>query len=110
MAYKSFLLLITTWVFLNWLAVQQNATTENMTAKSEDSIAPNILEGTELALSDNLSLVDENEKEIIEHPDEITKSAQIGVQKAEAAALVWSKTAVYAIYVWSVQLAKFWAT
>ena len=34
------------------------------------------------------------------NPDEVTKEAQIGVQKAEAAALVWSKKAVYMIYAW----------
>ncbi|KAJ5631994.1 MFS general substrate transporter [Penicillium lividum] len=34
------------------------------------------------------------------HPDEVTKEAQIGVQKAEAAAIVWSKKAVYIIYGW----------
>jgi hypothetical protein len=51
-------------------------------------------------MSDKLSLADTNEKEIVEHPDEITQSAQIEVQKAEAAALVWSKPAVYVIYTW----------
>ncbi|KAJ5580338.1 uncharacterized protein N7459_006323 [Penicillium hispanicum] len=34
------------------------------------------------------------------HPDEITKEAQFGVQKAEAVALVWGKKAVYATYAW----------
>ncbi|KAJ5893195.1 hypothetical protein N7504_009886 [Penicillium tannophilum] len=32
--------------------------------------------------------------------DEVTKEAQMGVQKAEAAALMWSKKAVYMIYAW----------
>ncbi|KKK20503.1 hypothetical protein P175DRAFT_0547559 [Aspergillus ochraceoroseus IBT 24754] len=50
--------------------------------------------------SDTLSLVEENEKEVIQHPNEITQDAQMGVQKAEAAALVWSKTAVYGIFAW----------
>jgi len=50
--------------------------------------------------SDSLDLLDKNEKDIREHPDEITASAQPGIQKAEAAALVWSKKAVYATYAW----------
>ena len=47
-----------------------------------------------------LSLEAQNEKEIEAHPDQVTKDAQLGVQKAEAAALVWSKKAVYATYAW----------
>lgn len=50
--------------------------------------------------SDSLDLVDRNEKEIRENPDQITGHAQPGVQKAEAVALVWSRGAVYAIYAW----------
>lgn len=46
------------------------------------------------------SLEQQNEKEIMQHPDEVTASAQLGVKKAEAAALVWSKKAVYATYAW----------
>lgn len=46
------------------------------------------------------SLEAENEKSIEAHPDEVTAQAQIGVQKAEAAALVWSKKAVYLTYAW----------
>lgn len=40
--------------------------------------------------------VRENEK----HPNQPTHEASIGVQKAEAAALVWSKKAVYCVYAW----------
>lgn len=47
-----------------------------------------------------LSLEAQNEKEVEAHPDEVTKDAQLGVQKVEAAALVWSKQAVYATYAW----------
>jgi antitoxin component of MazEF toxin-antitoxin module len=50
--------------------------------------------------SDTLSLEAQNEKEIHAHPDEITENADLGVKKAEAAALVWSKKAVYATYAW----------
>lgn len=48
----------------------------------------------------NLSLAAKEDKEVREHPNEITKDADLGVQKAEAAALVWSKTTVYCIYAW----------
>lgn len=50
--------------------------------------------------SSRASLEQRNEKEIIEHPNEVTQNAQKGVQKAEATALVWSKTALYAISAW----------
>lgn len=50
--------------------------------------------------SDTLSLEARNEKEIEKHPDQVTATAEIGVQKAEAAALVWPKGAVYAVYAW----------
>ncbi|KAL3475216.1 major facilitator superfamily domain-containing protein [Aspergillus californicus] len=41
-----------------------------------------------------------NEKEIEQNPDKVTEDAHIGVQKAEAAAMVWSKSAVYGTYAW----------
>ncbi|KKK14577.1 hypothetical protein P175DRAFT_0467839 [Aspergillus ochraceoroseus IBT 24754] len=50
-------------------------------------------------LSD-LSLFARNEKEVQEHPDQVTADAHVGVQKAEASAMVWSKKAVYATYAW----------
>ncbi|KAK5132397.1 Siderochrome iron transporter 2 [Meristemomyces frigidus] len=50
--------------------------------------------------SDTLSLEARNEKEVQAHPDQVTRDAELGVQKAEAAALVWSKKAVYATYAW----------
>lgn len=50
--------------------------------------------------TDTLSLEEKNEKEVIENPDRITNTAQLGVKKAEAAALVWPKWAVYATYGW----------
>jgi hypothetical protein len=46
--------------------------------------------------SDRLSLEERNEKEVQQHPEEITHDAQAGQQKAEAVALVWSKPALYA--------------
>lgn len=52
------------------------------------------------AASDTVSLEEKSERETLERPNEITQDAQIGVQKAEATALVWSKTALYATYAW----------
>jgi len=48
--------------------------------------------------SDTLSLEARNEKEVQTHPDQVTQSAELGVQKAEAAALVWGKKTVWATY------------
>ncbi|PKS08493.1 hypothetical protein jhhlp_004877 [Lomentospora prolificans] len=42
------------------------------------------------------------EKEIHTHPTEVTEGATLGVAKAEAAALVWSKYVVWAVYAWYV--------
>ncbi|PYH93105.1 MFS general substrate transporter [Aspergillus ellipticus CBS 707.79] len=58
----------------------------------EDSTAQN-----EETPCDNL---DRAEKEAQLHPEEVSKEAPVGVQKAEAAALVWSKKAIYGTYAW----------
>ncbi|KAL4880521.1 major facilitator superfamily domain-containing protein [Aspergillus karnatakaensis] len=50
--------------------------------------------------SSDLDLFARNEKEIEQNPDQVTRDAHLGVQKAEAAALVWNKKAVYATYAW----------
>lgn len=50
--------------------------------------------------SDNISLEARNEREVQQHPDTVTADAQLGVQKAEAAALVWGKPALLFIYAW----------
>lgn len=50
--------------------------------------------------SDTLSLEARNEKEILEHPDQVTQDAQLGQKKVEAAALVWSRPVVIATYGW----------
>ncbi|KAL5336047.1 major facilitator superfamily domain-containing protein [Aspergillus crustosus] len=50
--------------------------------------------------SSDLDLFARNEKEIEQNPDHVTQDAHLGVQKAEAAAIVWSKKAVYATYAW----------
>jgi hypothetical protein len=51
-------------------------------------------------LGSDIGNLDRSEKEIQEHPDEISANAAAGVRKAEAVALVWSKKAVYATYAW----------
>ncbi|KFG78297.1 siderochrome-iron transporter [Metarhizium anisopliae] len=50
--------------------------------------------------ADNASLEEKNEREVQQHPQEVTASAELGVQKAEAAALVWTKKTVYCTYAW----------
>ncbi|PWY93103.1 MFS general substrate transporter [Aspergillus sclerotioniger CBS 115572] len=44
--------------------------------------------------------VGEKEAAAQERPEEVSREAPIGVQKAEAAALVWSKKAIYGTYAW----------
>ncbi|CAK7199567.1 hypothetical protein SEUCBS139899_002248 [Sporothrix eucalyptigena] len=63
------------------------------------AMAVNAIDAIE-EISPKLSLEQQNEKEIIEHPDQVTKDAQLGVQKAEAVALVWSKKTAYLVYLW----------
>lgn len=41
-----------------------------------------------------------DEKEVEAHPDQINPNADIGLQKAEAAALVYTKKVVFGIYGW----------
>lgn len=42
----------------------------------------------------------DDEKEIQQNPEHVTDKAGLGQQKAEAAALVWSRPAVAGIYAW----------
>lgn len=42
----------------------------------------------------------DDEKELAQHPDSVTEGAQLGQQKAEAAALAWSWPALVGIYAW----------
>ncbi|KAL2417568.1 Siderochrome iron transporter 2 [Exophiala dermatitidis] len=50
--------------------------------------------------SDDVSLPELQEKEILQNPDRPTEYAQDGLKKAEAVALVWPRWAVYATYGW----------
>jgi len=52
--------------------------------------------------SDTLSLEARNEREVQQHPEQVTADAHAGIQKAEAAALVWGKPALVFIYAWCV--------
>lgn len=70
---------------------------------SEDTKSPpNVAQDAYNSGSDANSLEAINEKEIQEHPDQVTGNVELGVQKVEAAALVWSRKAVYCTYVWYV--------
>ncbi|KAJ6180687.1 Major facilitator superfamily domain general substrate transporter [Penicillium mononematosum] len=51
-------------------------------------------------VDDGLDNLGHADKEIREHPDEVSANAADGVRKAEAVALVWSKKAVFATYGW----------
>lgn len=50
--------------------------------------------------SDVRSLEERHEQQLREDPNGVTKGAQPGIQKAEATALVWTRTALYATYAW----------
>lgn len=52
--------------------------------------------------SDTSSLEMLDEKEIQNNPDRVNENAQIGVQKAEAAALVYTKKVIVGILLWCV--------
>lgn len=81
---------------------QETATYQNAVPQ-EDNVSPeknDIEQPPSDSDSSRLSLEAQDEKEIQAHPDQITANAALGVQKAEAAALVWPKWAVYATYGW----------
>lgn len=66
-------------------------------ANEKDTNVNNDLSGSD---SDRLSLEARNEKDVLAHPDEVTADAQLGVKKAEAAAIVWPAWALYCVYGW----------
>lgn len=49
---------------------------------------------------DTRSLESREDKEVTAHPDSITEGTYVGLQKAEAVALVWSRKAVFGTYAW----------
>jgi hypothetical protein len=56
--------------------------------------------------TDTNSLEARNEREVQQHPDQVTADAHVGVQKAEAAALVWGRPALLFTYAWSVTIVQ----
>lgn len=48
--------------------------------------------------------VDDDVKEAERNPEHVTAQAGLGQQKAEAAALVWSRPTVFGIYAWLVEI------
>ncbi|QKX64817.1 uncharacterized protein TRUGW13939_11993 [Talaromyces rugulosus] len=46
------------------------------------------------------SLEERYARQLLEDPNGVTQGAQTGIQKAEATALVWTRTALYATYAW----------
>lgn len=68
--------------------------------KTKDNV--NIHTATPEARANADALEERDEREVLEHPDQITRDAQAGVQKAEATALVWSRKALYSTYAWYV--------
>ncbi|KAM5360907.1 hypothetical protein ACJA88_014665 [Fusarium oxysporum] len=80
-------------------AMAQNAdrpdeTTQHTNLSGKDGV---LTSGTS---ADSLDLLQRNEQEVIQNGAHVTADAQIGIQKAEAAALVWSKKTVYITYAW----------
>lgn len=75
----------------NTAAIDVVATEDHETKENEKSGSDS---------NDRSSLEARAEREIELHPDQVTEGADLGVQKAEAAALVWSKTALICIYAW----------
>lgn len=69
------------------------------TQETDEKTVPNVYDSS-ASDSDTLSLEARAEKEANEHPDRPTTWEDAGVQKVEAAALVWSKTAVRLTYAW----------
>ena len=75
----------------NTAAIDVVATEDHETKENEKSGSDS---------NDRSSLEARAEREIELHPDQVSEGADLGVQKAEAAALVWSKTALICIYAW----------
>lgn len=72
---------------------------------SESHEPKNLGDGPETPPTDSdirLSLEERNERNVQLHPDEVTKEAHLGVQKAEASAIVWTKPALFGTYAWYV--------
>lgn len=77
----------------------QSATTGDESAEAPppvyDSQSPS---GSETSFG--INGVDDDAKEAERNPEHVTTQAGLGQQKAEAAALVWSRPVVFGIYAW----------
>lgn len=82
----------------NSQVVEDLGFSESHEPKDVQDIPENPTSGSEGVRRNSLEV--RNEKSIEQHPDEVSNDAYEGVQKAEAAALVWSKKAVYGTYAW----------
>jgi len=78
---------------------RHDLTAPDATEQTDEKAGHNVWDSS-ASDSDTLSLEARAEKEANEHPDRVTDYEDVGVQKAEAAALVWSKQAVWATYAW----------
>lgn len=75
---------------------KENVVVEDLRPSQENEKSANV----EQTGVHDVTNLDRAEKEIREHPDQVTANTADGVRKAEAVALVWSKKAVFAIYAW----------
>ncbi|KAK3675812.1 Siderochrome iron transporter 2 [Recurvomyces mirabilis] len=86
--------------FINTVRMRKEPHITGGASQYDEKDEPSDIETATPSDSDTLSLEARNEKEVQQHPDRITQQAELGVQKAEAAALVWGKKTVYATYAW----------
>ncbi|KAL1878688.1 Siderochrome iron transporter 2 [Diaporthe australafricana] len=69
-------------------------------AKNEHDVEQPRVPESDTNSSSRVSLEELNEKKIQADPEHVTADAALGVQKAEAAALVWPRWALFATYGW----------
>lgn len=86
--------------FFDALKTRDNVTAPDVDTREPGKDEPKVSQDAANSDSDNLSLEAQNEKEVNLHPAEVTNNADKGIQKAEAAALVWPLWAVYCTYAW----------
>lgn len=79
-----------------------NTQNEKSVAAGEDQHPPSYDADTPPISSDGSHRGDmfDDAKELAHNPDTVTSDAELGQQKAEAAALVWSRPALVGIYAW----------
>lgn len=75
---------------------------QNANNGSDEPVSIRTKHGNQHENCDNRSLEERHERQLLEDPNGVTQGAQPGIQKAEATALVWTRTALYATYAWLV--------